>query len=263
MESKKKIAVAGATGRVGHHVVDVLDEHGHDVVRISRSNGVDVISGDGLADALAGVEVIVDAATGPSPDQDEATEFFTTAAENLQRFGERAGAQRVVVVSIIGTDRYLGGYGAAKVAHERTHQAGPVPVRIVRAAQFHEFVPLLLDWGRRGEVSQVPKMRTQVVAARTVAETVADVATSPESGDAAGATDAPIVEVAGPREELLVELASLYAASTGDSVRVEEVSDPDDPNRELNENGGLLPGPGATLAGPTFEEWLSAERPAG
>jgi uncharacterized protein YbjT (DUF2867 family) len=262
MESKKKIAVAGATGRVGHHVVDVLEEQGHDVVRISRSNGVDVISGDGLADALTGVEVIVDAATGPSPDEDEATEFFTTAAENLQRLGEQAGVERIVVVSIIGTDRYRGGYGAAKVAHERRSQAGPVPARIVRAAQFHEFVPLMIEWGRRGDVTQVPNMRTQAVAARTVAETVADVATSDESASA-GSPEASIVEVAGPREERLAELASLYVARSGDSVRVEEVSDPDDPNRELNVNGGLLPGPGAILAGPTFEEWLAAERPVG
>jgi len=165
MESSK-IAVAGATGRVGHHAVEVLEARGYEVVRISRSNGVDVISGDGLAEALAGSPVIIDAATGPSPDEKEATEFFTTAAENMQRFGERAGVKRLVVVSIIGTGRYRGGYGAAKMAHERASQAGSVPTRIVRAAQFHEFVPLLLEWGRRGDVARVPKMPTQVVAAR-------------------------------------------------------------------------------------------------
>ena len=252
MESRK-IAVAGATGRVGHHIVDVLGAEGHEVVPISRSNGVDVISGEGLADALAGVEVIIDAATGPSPDEKEASEFFTTAAENLQRFGQRAGAGRIVVISIIGTDRYKGGYGAAKMAHERTSLGGPVPARIVRAAQFHEFVPLLLEWGRRGEVSQVPRMRTQVVAARTVAETVADVASSAKAQSPGGAQP---IEVAGPREESLVELATLYAARSGDPVRIEEISDPADPNRELNENGGLLPGPDAILAGPSFEEWL-------
>ena len=86
-----KIAVAGATGRVGRHVVDVLRERGHDVVPIARAHGVDVITGEGLADALAGVETVVDAASFPSPDQAAATEFFLTATENLQREGERAG----------------------------------------------------------------------------------------------------------------------------------------------------------------------------
>ena len=175
-QDKKKIAVAGATGRVGRHVVDVLESQGHDVVSISRSSGVDVISGDGLANALSGVEVIVDAATGPSPEQQAATEFFTAAANNLQQYGAAAGAQRIVTMSIIGTDKYTGGYGAAKIAHERAAQSGPVPTQIVRAAQFHEFVPLLMDWGRQGDVSYVPEMRTQVVAARTVAETVEDYA---------------------------------------------------------------------------------------
>src|SRR5262245_18129662 len=87
VQAPKKIAVAGATGRVGRHVVDALEARGHDVVRISRSAGVDVITREGLDDALAGVDAIVDAATGPSPEQGEATAFFTTAARNLQEAG--------------------------------------------------------------------------------------------------------------------------------------------------------------------------------
>jgi uncharacterized protein YbjT (DUF2867 family) len=153
MQARRKIAVAGATGRVGRHVVEVLQATGHDVVPISRSNGVDVITGDGLAEALVGVESIVDAATGTSPDQQAATEFFTTAARNLHDAGERAGVQRIVVVSIIGTDRFTAGYGAAKLAHERAALSGPIPARVLRASQFHEFVAQLVDWGRRGEVS--------------------------------------------------------------------------------------------------------------
>ena len=246
----KKIAVAGATGRVGHHAVDVLEARGHDVVPISRSSGVDVITGEGLADALNGAEVIVDVATGPSPEQQTATEFFTTAARSLQQHGDRAGVQRIVTVSIIGTDKFKGGYGAAKIDHEQAALSGPVPAQIVRAAQFHEFVPLLIDWGRQGDVSYVPVMRTQLVAARAVAEAVSDVVEAPLSDEVA------LVEVAGPREERLVEVAKLYTERSGDPVRVEERSDPDDPDREINEGGGLLPGPNAILAGPTFEEWL-------
>ena len=250
MSAGRKIAVAGATGRVGGHVVDVLRESGHEVAPISRSTGVDVITGEGLAEALSGVECVIDAATGPSPDQEEATRFFETAARNLQEAGERAGVKRIVVVSIIGTDRFTAGYGAAKIAHERASLAGPIPARIVRAAQFHEFIAQLVDWGREGEVSRVPEMRTQLVAARTVAEALAAVTTD----------GASISEIAGPREESLVEAARLLVARRGDPVRIEGVINPDDPDHELNVNGGLLPGPDATLAGPTFEEWLATSR---
>jgi uncharacterized protein YbjT (DUF2867 family) len=258
MQARRKIAVAGGTGRVGRHVVDVLGERGHEVVSMSRSSGVDVITGDGLAEALVGVEAIVDVATGPSADQQAATEFFTTAARNLHQAGQRAGVQRMVVVSIIGIDRFTGGYGAAKLDHEREHLSGPIPVRILRAAQFHEFVAQLLEWGRQGDVSYLPKMRTQPVAARSVAETLADLATDPTAAPAPGPPAAPILEIAGPREESLADLAALLAARRGEPVKIEVVSDPADPNRELNESGGLLPGPGAILAGPTFEEWLDA-----
>ncbi len=258
MQAHKKIAVAGATGRVGRHVVDVLKAGGHDAIAMSRSSGVDVVTGDGLVEALAGVECIIDVATGPSLDQKVATAFFTTAARNLHAAGERAGVQRMVVVSIIGCDRFTAGYSAAKVAHERAMLAGPIPVRILRAAQFHEFVPQLVEWGRQGEVSYVPKMRTQLVAARTVAQALADLATGPESAPALESSQAPIPEIAGPQEESLVEMATLLAARRGDPVRIEGVSNPADPDRDLNETGALLPGPDATLTGPTFEEWLDS-----
>jgi uncharacterized protein YbjT (DUF2867 family) len=249
-----KIAVAGATGRVGRHIVDVLTEQGHEAVAMSRSTGVDVITAAGLDAALAGVDVIIDAATGPSPEQQAATEFFVTAARNLQEAGSRAGVGRIVTVSIIGTDRFKGGYGRAKAAHEKAMRDGPVPVRIVRAAQFHEFVGQLLDWSTRDGVASVPLMRTQLVAARTVAETVVEVATGPDR------TAGEIVEIAGPREERLVEMARLLAAKRGAPRQVVEQRNPDDPDDELNASGGLLPSPGARLAGPTFEQWL-AEQP--
>jgi uncharacterized protein YbjT (DUF2867 family) len=253
MQSPRKIAVAGATGRVGHHVVDVLTARGYHVVPMSRSQGVDVITGSGLAAALAGVECVIDTATGPSPEQEPATAFFTTAARNLQEAGQEAGVQRMVVASIIATDRFTGGYGAAKIAHERAMLAGPIPVRVLRAAQFYELVPMLMEWGTQGDVAYVPRMRTQPVAARAVAEVLADLAT--DSGPRPSGP--PFPEVAGPREESLVEMATLFAERRGYPAKVEGVSDPSDRDG-LNESGGLLPGPGAILAGPTFEEWLNA-----
>jgi uncharacterized protein YbjT (DUF2867 family) len=251
-----KVAVAGATGRVGRHAVEVLNERGHEVIAISRSAGVDVITGNGLADAMTGVDAVIDAATGPSPGEEQATRFFTTAARNLAQAAERAGARRMVVVSIIGTDQAAGGYGASKKAHEQAYASGPIPARIVRAAQFHEFVPVLMQWGREGDVIYLPPMRTQLVAARTVAEVLADEATAPEP--ASGSAQTPVSEVAGPREENLAEMAALYAARHGDTAKIEVVADPNDPNTELNESGALLPGPDAILAGPTFEEWLDS-----
>jgi uncharacterized protein YbjT (DUF2867 family) len=256
MKERRRIAVAGATGRVGRHTVEVLEAAGHDVVPMSRSTGVDVVTGEGLSEALAGVDCVVDAASWPLPDQEAATEFFIAAARNLQEVGERAGVQRIVVVSIIGADRFTTGYIASKVPHEEAMQSGPIPVRILRAAQFHEFVPLFLDWGRQGDVIYVPQMRTQPVAARTVAEALADLAN--ESTPAPETSAATIPEIAGPREENLVDVARLLAARRGDSVRIEGVSDPGDPEQALYASGALLPGPDAVLAGPTFEQWLDS-----
>jgi uncharacterized protein YbjT (DUF2867 family) len=256
MQAQQTIAVAGATGRVGRHVADILEAGGQRVIRMSRASGVDVVTGDGLAEALAGAECIIDAATGPSAEQAPATQFFSTAARNLQAMGSQAGVQRIVVVSIIGCDHFTAGYGAAKIAHEQAILAGPIPARVLRAAQFHEFVAQLVEWGRRGDVSYVPSMRTQLVAARTVAEALVDLATSPQFEFASDA----IPEIAGPREESLVEMAELLVARRGEPVRIEGVVDPSDPDHGVYQSGALLPGPYATLAGPTFEEWLAATR---
>ncbi len=255
-----RIAVAGATGRVGRHSVDVLRDSGHDVVEISRSRGVDLVSGSGLARALAGVECVIDAASGPSPEQAAATAFFTTASRNLQAEGQRAGVRHIVVVSIIGIDRFTSGYMAAKQAHERAMLAGPVPAVIVRAAQFHELVGQMVEWGRQGPVSRVPAMRTQLVAARTVANLLADLATRHELP--ASRAGGPFLEIGGPRPEDLVDAASRLMARRGDPVRVEGVRNPGDPDAALYESGAILPGPGALLAGPSFQEWLDAELPA-
>lgn len=253
MSGRTRIAVAGATGRLGRHTVELLEEAGHEVVPMSRATGVDIVTGEGLARAVAGADVIVDAATGSSPDRDAATAFFTASARNLHAAGAGAGVRRMVVASIIGIDRFGGGYQAAKVEHERAVLAGPVPVHILRASQFHELVGQMIEWGRRDGAAYIPRMRTQLVAARAVAAQVVALAT----GDAwrAGATS----EIAGPREERMEEAARLLARHRGDPVRIEDVAAPADPDAALYESGALLPGPGALLAGPTFAEWLGSE----
>jgi uncharacterized protein YbjT (DUF2867 family) len=259
MNAQQKIAVTGATGRLGTHLVELLESSGHEVVSISRSNGVDVITGEGLEAALAGVDTVVDTATGDSPDKDAAMEFFTKSARNLQDAGAQGGVRRIVVVSIIGCDRFtggtFGGYYVAKVAQERAHLDGAIPAQILRAAQFHEFVGQLLDWSTRGDVAYVPEMRTQLVAARTVAKALAGLATRSDAAE----PGAPIPEIAGPQVERLVDAARLVSTRRGSPEQVEEISDPDDPDRDLLAGEGLLPGPHAKLAGPTFAEWLRAQ----
>lgn len=254
--TERKVAVAGATGRVGRYVVEALREAGHQVVPMSRSTGVDVITGEGLAAALAGVDSVVDAATGPSPEQQPATEFFTVAARNLHEAASQAGVQRMVVVSIIGCDRFAGGYEAAKTAHERAHAAGAIPVQILRAAQFHELVSQMVEWGTQGDVCYVPRMRIQPIAAKSVGHALAGFAAGAElPGAAPGSAGAPVAEIAGPQVENLTDLARLLTGRRGDPVRIEEVSDP--ATAGLYEKEGLLPGPGAVIAGPAFSEWLS------
>jgi uncharacterized protein YbjT (DUF2867 family) len=251
-DSGQKIAVTGATGRVGSPLVEILEQRGHDVVPISRSTGVDVVSGEGLEEALAGAETIIDTATGPSPDQQAATEFFIASAGNIQRAGAAAGAKRIVVVSIIGIDKFEGGYNAAKLAQEQTLLEGRLPVRIVRAAQFHEFVDELVGWMIQDGVAYLPEMRTQLVAARVVAEALADAAEEPEI------ENGRITEVAGPQEERLADVAARLFASRGESTEIRETRQPGDPDATAYVEGGALPNPGARLAGPTFEEWLAA-----
>jgi uncharacterized protein YbjT (DUF2867 family) len=250
--TSQRIAVVGATGRVGHHAVDILERRGHTVVPISRATGVDVITREGLDDALAGVDTIIDAATGPSPEEKAATEFFTTAAHNLQQSGSAAGVRRIIVVSIVNTDKFTGGYGVAKVAHELVSLEGPVPAHVLRATQFHELVEQLMQWGRQDGVARLQNMRTQPIAARTVAEELADLATVP------AAVEQRITDIAGPREEDVVELGRMLAARLNDPMQVEGYSNVDDPDAALYETGALLPGRDAKLAGPTFEEWLEA-----
>jgi uncharacterized protein YbjT (DUF2867 family) len=246
-----KIAVAGATGRIGRPIAELLEAGGHEVVPIARSLGVDVVTGEGLAEALDGVEVIVDAATGPSPDEQQATDFFTASTRNLLQAG--ADARKIVMVSIIGIDRISSGYQAAKVAQEEAYRNGPIPVRIVRVSQFHEFIGVMTGWARQGDVSHLPEMLTQPVLAAAAGEKIAELAASDDDGP-------EIVEIAGPRVERLAALAKLVAERSGDGLRVQEVSDPS-PDGARIATGAMLPGPGATLVGPTFEEWLRSYVP--
>ncbi|GIG65840.1 SDR family oxidoreductase [Phytomonospora endophytica] len=255
MSTTTTFAVAGATGRLGRHVVDVLTERGHEVVPMSRATGVDVITGDGLVEALTGVDVIIDCASRRGPDQEAAAEFFRTAARNMHEAGWKAGAGLIVVASIIGADKATTGFLAAQQVHEEAHLDASLPVRVLRAAQFHELVGQLLEW-RQGDVAHVPALPSRLVSARTAAEALADLATDPDApnGHTPGT---PFPEIAGPREETMSEVAELLGTRIG--VRVVPVDAAAFPDGDLAAEGAFLPGPHARLAGPGFREWLDAQ----
>ncbi|MFC8825461.1 SDR family oxidoreductase [Streptomyces sp. NPDC057137] len=250
--SISRFAVAGATGRLGRHVVEVLAERGHQVVPMSRATGVDIITGDGLTDALTGVDVILDVASWHASDQQAATEFFRTATRNLHETGRKAGVGRIVAVSIIGSDKATAGFAAAQQVHEAANLSGPLPARILRAAQFHEFVGQFLDW-QQGDTAYIPTWPSQLVAARTVAETLVDLATD-LAAPAQPAPGTPVPEIAGPRKESLAAAAELLGARR--NIKVVGVNKADIPDADFAAAGGLLPSPHAKLAGPTFQEWL-------
>ena len=264
MPASMKIAVVGATGRVGSRVVELLEASGHDVVPMSRSTGVDVVTGEGLAEALAGAECVIDCASGTAsgPQRrapEAASEFFTVSARNLHEAGQKAGVERMVEVSVIGIDHFTAGQGAAKYAHEKAMLARSIPVRVLRAAQFHEFVLQLIEWGTQGDVAYVRKMRIESVASRAVAQALVDLATDPAWAASPARSEPPLPEIAGPREENLVGMAELFVARRGISLRIQGVIDPTDPDNKLYEDGSLLPNLHAILAGPTFEAWLDSD----
>jgi hypothetical protein len=165
----------------------------------------------------------------------------------------------MVEVSVIGIDRFSAGQGAAKYAHEKAMLAGPIPVRVLRAAQFHEFVPQLIEWGTRGDVAYVRSQRIQPVAARAVAQALVDLATDPAWAASPARSEPPLPEIAGPRDENLVDIAKLFLARRGTSLRVQGVTDPSDPDDKIWVDGNLLAKPHAILAGPTFEAWLDPD----
>jgi hypothetical protein len=254
----------GATGRVGSRVVEVLEACGHGVVAMSRSTGVDVVSGEGFGEAMTGAECVIDAASGTARGRQRrapraANEFFTASAHNLHEIGQKAGVQRMVEVSVLGIDHFSAVQGAARYGHEQAMPAGPIPVRVLRAALFHEMVPQLIEWGTRVDVAYVRKMRIHSVASRTVAQALVDLATDPAWAASPARSEPPLPEIAGPREENLVAIAKLFVARYGTSLRIQRVNDPSDPDDTIWEDGSLVPNPHATLAGPTFEAWLDSD----
>ncbi|WP_353813483.1 SDR family oxidoreductase [Agromyces sp. SYSU T00266] len=242
-----KIAIAGGTGTVGRHAVHTSRERGHDVVVLTRSNGIDLMTGAGLEGALDAVDAVIDTSNLTSTSAKAATEFFTTVTGNLHAAEAAAGVRHHVALSIVGIDRAPFGYYAAKLAQEHAVEAGPVPWTILRAMQFHEFAGQMLHALTVAGLHLAPRVRTQPVSAAEAGARLVELAEGPPVGHAP--------ELAGPREERLDDMIRRLAETTGLRGPVIPVSLPMKQFRAMR-RGDTLPGPGATLGRQTFDEWL-------
>src|SRR3954468_3574296 len=186
-----RVAVVGATGRIGRETAAALEGGGHEAVPISRSAGVDVQSGEGLDTALAGVAAVIDASNTPTQNEAEIVEFFRTGTRNLLAAGQRAGVGHHVLLSIVGIDK------GQKVPHyegkrtqERFVREGSVPFTIVRATQFHDFAAMVAGWAEQDGAATIAPLLVQPIAPGDVGEILAEVATGAPVND--------VVEIAGP-----------------------------------------------------------------
>jgi uncharacterized protein YbjT (DUF2867 family) len=242
-----RIAIAGGSGTVGRYVVDSVGQAGHDVVILSRSFGFDLVSGDGLAVALSGVEVIIDVSNPSTSNGAKAAAFFTHVTKNLHDAGSQAGVKRLLSLSIVGIDNFPYGYYQAKLAQEDAVLAGPLPANVVRATQFHEFAAQILQRTRRGPFAVMPMMRVQPVAARSVGQVLCDAALS--------APSQKITEIAGPKEEHLVAMSRTILRERGRRAMVVPIRVPGTAGKMMR-GGGQLPSSGARLVGPIFSDWI-------
>ncbi|MEI5102071.1 NAD(P)H-binding protein [Streptomyces sp. PmtG] len=245
-----RIAVAGATGNIGARTATALEKAGHDVVRISRSLGVDLVSGEGLDAALAGVDAVVDTTNCTATDPAETVAFFGATTRQLLAAGERAGVRHHVLLSIVGIHGIEGNaHYAGKREQERLVEAGPVPWTIVPATQFHDFAAMVAGWTERDGVATVAPLLVQPVAPGDVADVLAEVVV--------GAPGGRHVDVAGPETQDLVDMARRTHQARGRAVTL--VPTWSGVFSSAMAGDVLLPGAGARIAPTTFEAWLAAE----
>ncbi|MFF2009504.1 SDR family oxidoreductase [Streptomyces sp. NPDC058195] len=241
-----KIAVIGGTGLIGSQVVRNLNAAGHEAVPHSKSTGVDVISGRGLEEAVAGADVVVNLTNSPTFD-DASPAFFQTSMDNLLAAARKGHVGHVVILSIVGTDQVPElDYYRAKALQERLLAAGAIPYSIVRATQFMEFIDAVLSWTADADTVRLPATPIQPIASKDVAAAVAEVA--------AGAPLNGIRAIAGPDILPLDELGRITLAHKGDHRTV--VTDPT-AGMFAAVKGGVLTDNDAHLAATRYADWLS------
>ena len=247
-----RIAVAGATGNIGTLTVAALERAGHEVVGISRKQGVDLSTGAGLDAALAGVQAVVDASNGPVGSLEETVAWFGGATANLLAAEERAGVRHHVLLSIVGIHRTEGNaHYAGKREQERLVEAGPVPWTIVPATQFFDFPAMVAGWTEQDGVSPIAPLLLQPIAPADVAAVLAMIAIGEPAGRFA--------DVAGPEKQDMVDMARRTLEARGRTVKLAPTWDGGIFGVAMAGNT-LLPGERAYIAPTTFDAWLEEER---
>jgi uncharacterized protein YbjT (DUF2867 family) len=243
-----KIVLMGGSGLIGSKLAQRLEASGHEAVVASRSTGVDVLTGQGLAAVLRGAEVVVDVTNSPSFEDEAVLHFFRTSGRNLLAAEEEAGVRHHLAVSIVGLDRLPdSGYLRAKVVQESMVTASTVPFTILRATQFFEFVGAIVASGTEGDEVRLPDALLQVVAGDDVADTLADLALAEPSGG--------VVELGGPEALPFVDFAERWMSNRGDERKV--VADPQARYFGTRlETSSLVPGPQALIGRVRFADWL-------
>jgi uncharacterized protein YbjT (DUF2867 family) len=251
----RKIVVIGGSGLIGTKLVKNLLRQGHEVVAASPSTGVNTITGEGLAEALAGAQVVVDVANAPSWEDQAVLEFFEKSGRNLLAAEAAAGVGHHVALSVVGTERLLAsGYFRAKLAQENLIKASSIPYTIVRATQFFEFVGGIAQAATQGETVRLPAALMQPIVSDDVADVMADVAVAePLNGT---------VELAGPEPIRQDELVRKFLSATGDPRTV--TTDPSALYYGIAlTDQSLTPGDNPRIGPTRFEDWLSHSIPQG
>ncbi|MEN3975717.1 SDR family oxidoreductase [Emcibacter sp. SYSU 3D8] len=248
-----KITVIGGTGLIGSKVVEMLTGKGHAARAAAPETGVNTVTREGLTEALAGADVVIDVANSPSFEDKAAMDFFQTAGRNLADAEAAAGVRHHVALSVVGTERLQGsGYFRAKLAQESLIRASVIPYTIVHATQFFEFIRGIAQSGTVGSSVRLPHARFQPMAARDVAAAVVDAALgTPVNG---------VVEIAGPEMFYLDELTGRVLAFDRDPRNV--IADPEARYFGLKlDDMSLMPSPNAAIGATSFDWWLTHVAP--
>jgi uncharacterized protein YbjT (DUF2867 family) len=243
-----KIVVVGGTGLIGTKLVNNLREQGHEVVAASPSKGVNTLTGEGLAEAMVGAEVVVDVANSPSFEDKPVMEFFETSGRNLLAADGVAGVKHHVALSVVGTDRLLAsGYFRAKLVQENMIKTSAIPYTIIRAAQFFEFVGAIAQSATDGQTVRLPSAMMQPIASDDVAVIIADIAV----GKPLNAT----IDIAGPEKIRMDELVRRFLSANRHTRKV--VTDDNAPYYGIEVNDqSLTPDSPERLGKTRFDDWL-------
>jgi uncharacterized protein YbjT (DUF2867 family) len=244
-----KIVVIGGTGLIGSKVVAKLKQRGHEAVAAAPNTGVNTITGEGLAEAVGGAQVVVDVSNSPSFEERAAMDFFRTAGRNLTAAEVDARVEHHIALSVVGTDRLQdSGYFRAKLAQEQQIKASPIPYTLIHATQFFEFIRSIPGFSMKDGAVRLPPVRFQPMAADDVASAIVDVALGEPANDT--------IEIAGPDLFALDQAVRQVLAYDGDTREV--IADRDAPyfGVKVSETT-LVPGPDAHLGSTKLEWWLT------